>query len=74
MTKRQATISRVTTETKINLDLNLDGTGDRQIDIPVGFLSHMLDVFAKQGLFDLKLKPNCGQKVREQKGVLPAGL
>ncbi len=54
--KREATIARKTNETDISISLNIDGTGKREIDIPVGFLTHMLDLFAKHGLFDLNIK------------------
>ena len=50
---RKATISRNTAETKINLALNLDGTGKSEIATGVGFLDHMLTLFAKHGRFDL---------------------
>ena len=50
---RKATISRNTAETKINLTLNLDGTGKSEIATGVGFLDHMLTLFAKHGRFDL---------------------
>ena len=50
---REATISRNTAETKINLTLNLDGTGKSEIATGVGFLDHMLTLFAKHGRFDL---------------------
>ena len=50
---RRATISRNTAETKINLTLNLDGTGKSEISTGVGFLDHMLTLFAKHGRFDL---------------------
>ena len=50
---RKATISRNTAETKINLTLNLDGTGKSEITTGVGFLDHMLTLFAKHGRFDL---------------------
>ena len=50
---RTATISRNTAETKINLTLNLDGTGKSEIATGVGFLDHMLTLFAKHGRFDL---------------------
>ena len=50
---REATISRNTAETKINLTLNLDGTGRSEIATGVGFLDHMLVLFAKHGRFDL---------------------
>lgn len=52
---RSAVIQRETAETKIQLELNLDGTGQSEIDSGVGFLDHMLTLFAKHGLFDLKV-------------------
>ena len=55
-TMRTATIIRNTKETQIELTLNLDGTGQYQIETPVGFLNHMLELFAKHGLFDLTVK------------------
>lgn len=54
--KRVSEIKRKTNETEISLSLNIDGTGKREIDIPVGFLTHMLDLFAKHGLFDISIK------------------
>lgn len=55
MTVRTAEINRQTAETKISLKLNLDGTGQSQLNTGVGFLDHMLTLFAKHGLFDLTL-------------------
>ena len=52
---RQATISRKTGETDIELTLNLDGTGESEISSGVGFLDHMLTLFARHGRFDLTL-------------------
>lgn len=50
---RTAEINRKTAETDIQLRLNLDGTGVSNIDTGVGFLDHMLTLFAKHGRFDL---------------------
>lgn len=50
---RTAQIRRVTAETKIDLTLNLDGTGTAQVETGVGFFDHMLTHLAKHGLFDL---------------------
>lgn len=50
---RTTTISRKTAETDINLTLSLDGSGQSTIDTGVGFLDHMLTLFAKHGGFDL---------------------
>ncbi len=52
-TSRSATIERQTSETKISLKLNIDGSGQSRIESGVGFLDHMLILFAKHGLFDL---------------------
>ena len=54
-TTRQSQIDRTTAETKISLKLNLDGSGRSNINSGVGFLDHMLTLFAKHGLFDLDL-------------------
>jgi imidazoleglycerol-phosphate dehydratase len=53
---RTAKIVRNTNETQIELELGLDGTGKYEIDLELGFLKHMLELFAKHGLFDLKIK------------------
>lgn len=50
---RVSEIQRNTAETKISLTLNLDGTGKSSIDTGVGFLNHMLTLFAAHGKFDL---------------------
>lgn len=50
---RQAEIARETAETRIRLRLTLDGTGTSDINTGVGFLDHMLELFAKHGFFDL---------------------
>ncbi len=52
---RTAEINRKTAETDIQLRLNLDGTGASMIDTGVGFLDHMLTLFAKHGRFDLEV-------------------
>jgi imidazoleglycerol-phosphate dehydratase len=53
---RTATIERQTHETDIRLTLDLDGTGQYQIETGVGFLDHMLTHVAVHGLFDLSVK------------------
>ena len=54
--ERTASCTRKTKETDIMITFNLDGTGKTDIDTGVGFLNHMLDGFAKHGLFDLTVK------------------
>ena len=53
---RTASIDRQTAETKIQLQLSIDGSGKSQVQTGVGFLDHMLTLFAKHGLFDLEVK------------------
>ncbi len=53
---RTATINRKTAETDISLTLNLGGSGIAEIDSGVGFLDHMLTLFAKHARFDINLK------------------
>ncbi len=50
---RQATITRSTKETSVAVTVDLDGSGKANIETPVGFLSHMLDVIARHGQIDL---------------------
>lgn len=52
---RTAAVERNTKETKISISLNLDGSGQSELDTGIGFFDHMLDGFARHGLFDLKV-------------------
>ena len=52
---RTATLARNTSETRINLSLNLDGRGDASINTGIGFLDHMLTLLAAHAGFDLSL-------------------
>lgn len=56
MKKRVGTCRRTTKETDISLTINLDGTGKNEIHTGIGFLDHMLDGFARHGLFDLEVR------------------
>jgi len=53
---RVSTLHRQTNETDIHLSLNLDGTGQHEIETGIGFLDHMLAHIAVHGLFDLTVK------------------
>lgn len=53
---RTATIERITKETQIKLSLNIDGKGESLLCTSVPFLDHMLDLFARHGLFDLRVE------------------
>lgn len=54
--ERKAVIQRDTSETKIRMTLNLDGTGQARIHTGIGFFDHMLNSFARHGFFDLDLE------------------
>ena len=56
MSERRARIRRATKETQISLDLNVDGTGKSAIHTGVPFFNHMLTLFAKHAVVDLKLR------------------
>jgi len=53
---RKGEVNRETSETRISLKLTLDGQGVSVISTGVGFLDHMLDLFARHGLFDLEVR------------------
>ncbi len=55
MSERKATINRTTKETTISLTLDIDGSGSSNVKTGVQFMDHMLDLFAKHGLFDLEI-------------------
>jgi imidazoleglycerol-phosphate dehydratase len=54
--ERQSEMKRKTGETDICLTLNMDGTGASDIETGIGFFDHMLNLFARHGLMDLKVK------------------
>jgi imidazoleglycerol-phosphate dehydratase len=53
---RTASVSRTTGETDVQIELNIDGTGQCQVDTGIPFLDHMLHQICSHGLFDLKVK------------------
>ncbi len=71
---RTAQIRRKTTETQIELDLVLDGIGEAQIATGVGFLDHMLTLFAKHGAFDLIVKATGDLDVDQHHTVEDVGI
>ena len=71
---RTAEISRNTAETNISLSLNLDGTGKADISTGVGFLNHMLTLFAAHGKFDLNLHCVGDYEVDDHHSVEDVGI
>ena len=72
--KREAEIVRETRETQIKLKLNIDGTGTSQINTGVGFLDHMLELFAKHGFFDLEVNATGDLHVDDHHTVEDVGI
>ena len=71
---RTSEISRVTAETDIRLTLDLDGRGASDIDTGVGFLDHMLTLFAKHGRFDLSINAKGDNYVDDHHTVEDVGI
>ena len=71
---RTAEINRKTNETDIRLKINLDGTGKSDIKSGVGFLDHMLTLFARHGRFDLELTCDGDTYVDDHHSVEDIGI
>lgn len=71
---RTAEIKRKTRETDIFLSLDIDGSGDCQIETGCGFLNHMLTLFASHGKFDLTIKCNGDTDVDDHHTVEDIGI
>ena len=71
---RVSEITRNTAETKIQVTLNLDGTGKADIDTGVGVLNHMLTLFAAHGKFDLTVKCAGDVEVDDHHSVEDIGI
>ena len=71
---RTAVIDRATKETEIQLELDLDGSGSSSIQTGVGFLDHMLELFARHGIFDLKVTAKGDLQVDQHHTVEDVGI
>ncbi|WP_322907190.1 imidazoleglycerol-phosphate dehydratase HisB [Paenibacillus campi] len=71
---RRADISRKTNETDIQLALQVDGTGQAEIETDVPFLNHMLDLFTKHGHFDLTVKAQGDIEIDDHHTVEDIGI
>ena len=71
---RQASLQRKTKETDIKIELNIDGKGKADISTPIPFLDHLLDNFARHGLFDLKIKATGDVEIDQHHTVEDIGI
>jgi imidazoleglycerol-phosphate dehydratase len=72
--ERKAEISRKTNETDVELKLDMDGRGRSSIDTGIGFFNHMLELFAKHGLFDFWVKASGDLDVDYHHSVEDVGI
>ena len=71
---RHSEIERITTETQIRGSLNVDGAGRYEIATGIGFLDHMLELFAKHGGFDLNLQAEGDLDIDQHHTVEDVGI
>jgi imidazoleglycerol-phosphate dehydratase len=71
---RTAEIERKTKETEIFIKINIDGKGDAKLEYPVGFMSHMLNTFARHGLFDIEVRAKGDLEVDQHHLVEDTGI
>ncbi len=71
---RSAEVSRQTKETRVKVSLNLDGAGKSSPETGVGFLNHMLDLFARHGLIDLTVNAEGDLEVDAHHTVEDVGI
>jgi imidazoleglycerol-phosphate dehydratase len=71
---RTAEVTRKTKETDISIKLNIDGTGIAKLDYPIGFMGHMLNTFARHGLFDLEISAKGDLEVDQHHLVEDTGI
>lgn len=72
--ERKGTIARKTGETDISLDINLDGSGQHELNTGVPFLDHMLTLFAVHGFFDLSVSATGDVEVDDHHSVEDIGI
>jgi len=71
---RSAKVERKTKETEISVELDLDGKGNPEVQTGIPFLNHMIEIFTRHGLFDLKLKARGDVEVDYHHTVEDVGL
>ncbi|MCL2801632.1 MAG: imidazoleglycerol-phosphate dehydratase HisB [Treponema sp.] len=71
---RTAEIERKTKETEIYIKLNIDGAGEADVQYPIGFMSHMLNTFARHGLFDIEVRAKGDLEVDQHHLIEDTGI
>lgn len=71
---RKARVTRKTAETSVSVDLKIDGRGTFDIETGIGFFDHMLESFARHGLFDLKIRASGDREVDQHHLVEDCGI
>lgn len=71
---RTASVKRKTNETDISITLNVDGNGKYSISTPIGFFTHMLESFAKHGLFNISMNAKGDVEVDQHHTIEDAGI
>ena len=74
MADRTATVTRNTLESQITISVNLDGTGQANLQTPVPFLNHMLDQIARHGLVDLDIQATGDTEIDDHHTVEDVGI
>ncbi|MDR9466763.1 imidazoleglycerol-phosphate dehydratase HisB [Marinospirillum sp.] len=74
MTARTASVTRNTLETKIQVEINLDGTGQFSSESGIGFLDHMLDQVARHGLIDMDIQMTGDRHIDDHHSVEDLGI
>ncbi len=74
MMKRKKKLSRKTSETDINISLNIDGAGRSNINTGIDFFDHMLNSFARHGFFDLEVEAKGDLSVDDHHTVEDVGI
>ena len=74
MADRTATVTRNTFESQITVKVNLDGTGQSNLQTPVPFLNHMLDQIARHGLVDLDIQATGDTEIDDHHTVEDIGI
>jgi imidazoleglycerol-phosphate dehydratase len=71
---RVAEVERKTKETEISIKINLDGKGEARLEYPIGFMAHMLNTFARHGLFDIEVRAKGDLEVDQHHLVEDTGI